>query len=231
MSAELGDLRCQLGAEERHKFDAHVDAVREIVRGYDVKTVAACSMPVAPAVFDHNNDANLQKTMKMQLDNVFAAFACDLTRVITVQCGGQETQYPWVGVNYSHHDIAHSNFALTPAQQREWLSAIDTWYASQFAYLIKRLSETLEPDGTTMLHNTLLVWSHEQSNASSHQRTDHPYVLAGACGGAITTGQVIDYKGKHFGGLLTVLANAMGVPLTSFGDPDFSSAAVSGLLV
>ena len=79
-----------------------------------------------------------------------------------------------------------------------------------------------EGDGT-LLDNTAVIWAHEQSNAGTHQRTDHPYVIAGSCGGAFKTGRAIHFGGAAHSGLLIALANAMGVPTDSFGDPQFSN--------
>ena len=170
--AELADLRCDLGTEERPKFDLHVDAVREIEKGLDARGAGEfCAAPSIGASFDVRNRANLPQITKAQLDNAVAAFACDLTRVITLQFEtAGNADHTWVGTR-GPHDIAHGNFPLSPAEQHDWGATIDTWYASQFAYIVGKLDSIPEGAGT-MLDNTLCVWTHEQSNASAHQRTD-----------------------------------------------------------
>jgi hypothetical protein len=229
VQAELADVRCELGAEERPKFDHHLDSIREVERGLEAKTAAeSCTAPALGSSFDPNDETILPQIMKSQFDIAVAALACDLTRLVTLQTAAGNAQHPWVGVNHGHHDIAHGNFPLTDQELHDWGAMIDAWYASQFAYIVGKLDAIPEGSGT-MLDNTLCVWSHEQSNASSHQRTDHPYVLAGGCGGTLKTGRVIDCKGAAHNGLLITIANAMGVPTTSFGDPDFSSGPLSAL--
>ena len=61
---------------------------------------------------------------------------------------------------------------------------INTWFAGEFAYLAKRLSETPEASGEgSMLDNTLLVWTNELGKGNTHTLDNIPYVMVGGgCG-------------------------------------------------
>jgi len=54
-----------------------------------------------------------------------------------------------------------------------------------------------------------------------------PYVLAGGMGGQIRLGRSVNYNGAAHNGLLISLANYMGVPTDSFGDPEFSAGPLA----
>ncbi len=223
---ETTDLRCALGREEKPKFDLHLESLRELERSLDIPVGAGCRAPDqgAPVPVD---TANAQQIMKLQIDILAAAIACDLTRVLTLQHGQGRLPYSWLGINQSHHGISHGSEGVTAtqAQRTEWLVLIETWIASQFFYLLQKLDAIPDPRGTA-LDNTAVLWAHEQSNGGSHQRKDMPYVLAG---GLFQGGRAVNFGGKAHNGLLISLANAVGVPTAEFGDPDFSRGPLAGL--
>ncbi len=228
LTAETRDLRCALGTEERPKFDFHLESLRELERSLDVPIGAGCRAP------DMGNpialtEANTPQIMKLQMDIIAAAVACDLTRVITMMHGNGRTAYTWVGagIPYIHHGISHGSdgVAFPPSQREEWLTQIENWIASQFYYLLTKLDAIAEPGGTA-LDNSAVLWAHEQSNGQNHLRKDMPYVLAG---GLFAGNRAINFGGKSHSGLLMSLANAMGVPTATFGDPDFSKGPLAGL--
>jgi hypothetical protein len=109
------------------------------------------------------------------------------------------------------------------------LTLVHQWYATQFAYLVGKLKALPEGSGT-VLDNTLLFWTNELGLGGVHSPTNIPYVLAGKCGGALTTGRYLDFLGTQtpaFGvgqahnRLLVSILNMFGQPDTTFGLPDF----------
>lgn len=75
------------------------------------------------------------------------------------------------------------------------ISHIDTWYAMQYAYLLSQLKAIPEPNGTTLLDNTLLLWTSELGIGGVHSYTNVPYVVAGGSGVGLTGGRFIDFLG------------------------------------
>lgn len=227
---ELGDVRCQLGAPERLKFDAHVDALHELEKSLSFTSVAVgagCKKPPTPPTA-----GDFPTVGAAQIKNVVAALACERTRVAVLAWshGGSGVSHTWAGATGSHHGISHNTEGVnaTGEVRLQWLVNIDTWYAKRMYDLCQALDGIPEGAGT-MLDNTAVLWIHEQSNGASHQRTDMPYVLAGGCGGAFRTGRCLQFKGVAHNGLLISLAEAMGVPTPSFGDPEFSSGPLADL--
>jgi hypothetical protein len=231
LGGELGDLRCRLGTADRDKLDVHLDSIREIEKQIDFQN-GACTVPTIGAEMDLGDNDDFPAAGKLQMDMIAAGLACDLTRVVTLQWrhgNGDPLTYNWLdNVPYTQHDLAHNNVGVDVGTQSGMLTKIDRFYAEQFAYLIEKL-DAIEEGGGTLLDNCAVLWAHEQSDGGSHKRNDHPYVLAGSCGGAFKTGQCIDFGGAANSGLLMALAHAMGVPTDDFGDPDFSDGPMSGL--
>ncbi len=226
LTAETRALRCALGTEERPKFDSHLESLRELERSLDHPIGAGCKAPqmgAAVALTDY------RQMLKLQMDIIVAAVACDLSRVFTLMMGNGYTAFTWVGagISYTHHGISHGSEGVTAsiAQRNEWLTQIETWIASQFHYLLTKLDAIAEPGGTA-LDNSAVLWAHEQSDGRFHLRKDMPYVLAG---GMFRGNRAINFAGAPHSGLLISLANAMGVPTAEFGDRDFSKGPLAGL--
>ncbi|MGA9524610.1 MAG: DUF1552 domain-containing protein [Myxococcaceae bacterium] len=223
---ELKSVRCELDAADRDGFDEHLNAIAELERDLDFAGQApTCTKPTQGALLKYNDPEKHFEMGKLHMDLAVAAFACDLTRVITIQFGrgGSTLAHRWLGIEYGHHGIGHGSEGAehTTAEQRQkWLVDIETWYCKQFTYLCKALDGIKQGNGT-LLDSTVVLWAHEQQNGGNHSRRDMPYVLAGSCGGYFKTGQNLQLNGVPHNRLLLSLAEAMGVPTKTFGDPAF----------
>lgn len=221
VTARIGVWRQRLGAEDRAKLDAHLTSVREIERRLQAQ-VTSCVKPTAPAGSFTGND-NYPKAVQAMSELTARAFACDLTRVVTIQWSRSvgDTRMTWLGngITRGHHDISHDGDSV--AQSVEWLTQINTWYAEQVAYLLAQLKSIPEGGGSA-LDNTVVVWVNELGRGNSHTRSFIPFVLAGSCGKYFRTGRYVKYtSGDWHNNLLVSLANAMDVPITTFGNPAY----------
>jgi len=168
---------------------------------------------------------------KCQLDWLAMSLIYDLTRVATIQFatvqqGGRV--FSWLGHTEGHHSLSHSS----PADpvRRQQLIEIGNWYASQIAYLCKILDSVPEGDGT-VLDNTMIYWCSDISIGQQHTHTDMPLVLVGGGGGALRTGRRIKYDRAWHNDLRIANPNAMGVPVTTFGNPAYCKGPLAGVLV
>ena len=179
--------------------------------------------PPEPAGAPLSQAADLPAIGKLQIDSLAAALACDLVRVATLQWTHAESNqtFPWLGINGQHHTMSHAGDQDAAAQEN--LTKINVWYGEQMAVLLDRLAAIPEGDGT-LLDHTAVVWVIEVGKGNNHAHRDLPFVIAGSCGGAFRTGRFVDYlagggRGHPHNNLLVSLANAMGLPDTTFGDP------------
>jgi hypothetical protein len=113
-----------------------------------------------------------------------------------------------------------------------------------FGKLIAGLAAVPEPDGSTLLDHTILVWCGE-IGSTGHINRMMNYVIAGSGGGQLTTGRYLSMPrtpttstssgsyptvGLPHNNLFVTLANLMGLSdVTTFGDPKVCTGALSQL--
>lgn len=226
---ELTAVRGRVGAEDRVRLDAHLTAVRDVEQRLAPPATTmpmpagTCTPPSVGARMDVKAAANMPTIGKLQMDLAATALACDLTRVVTLQWTHAESNqtFPWLNIAGAHHVISHAGDSDAAAQ--ESLTKINTWYATQLAYLLGKLAAVPEGAGT-LLDNTVVMWCIEVGKGNNHAHRDLPFLLAGSCGGRLRTGRFVDYTangaaGRPHNDLLVSLARAMGTQDTTFGDP------------
>lgn len=249
---ELELVQARVGLEDRLKLESHLESIQDIERrlvptesvpadsdaGLDAGAVpgaarARCEAPVLDEEIDIAADGQLPAVGRLQMDILASAFACDLTRIATLQWTHAETNhtFPFLGISGAHHKISHAGDQEIEEQER--LVKINTWYGEQFAYLLEKLASYPEGDGS-LLDNTLVLWCNEVAQGNNHSHSDLPFVIAGSCGGQLATGRFVDYtasgaEGRPHNDLLVSLANAMGVDDTTFGDPDHCTGPLTAL--
>jgi hypothetical protein len=198
---------------------------------------------------------NFREVGALQMDLMALAFGCDLTRVASMQWSTAESTVrhdEWLDLQFAgtveHHMLTHNETeevseeaAQLDAQQvaivREDLTKVHAWYATQFAYLVDKLKNMPDVDGSSVLDNTLLFWTNELGAGGEHTYTNIPYVLAGRAGGQLATGRYLDYLGDAapgYGGpsnnqLFVSFQKLFGIDSDTFGDPDFTGE-LSGLV-
>ena len=89
----------------------------------------------------------------------------------------------------------------------------------QYAYMIQRMKEIKESDGSTMLDNSLITYGAALGDGATHQFYDLPMIVAGGAQGQIKQGRFIRMKsGTLNSNLWLTLANLMGLEMESFAD-------------
>lgn len=225
---DLDRLQSRVATEDVRKIDAHLEAIRAIERRLDL-AVPSCEVPDLGGQIDVGSNDNFPDLLRLQMDLAVMAFACDSTRVASIQASRSvsNTRYTWLGLDRGHHDMSHDGDEN--AGTIESLTQINTWLSEQFAYLLERMKSIPEGDGT-MLDNTLIVWGNELGRGNSHSRHPVPFVLAGSAAGAIETGRFLDYEDVDHNRLLVSICRAMGLDdVDTFGNTDQGSGALAGV--
>lgn len=226
---ELRDLEGRLPAEDKPKIQAHLTRLRDLEMrlASSSKVVTGCR---APTYNVSATEPAFVAQGRQQMDNLAAILACDLTRVVHLQwtVAGSGMHLPWLGVNTPHHTIAH-NPGTEPTIEIQ--STIGAWYAGQFRYLLDRLREIPESDGTTVLDNTAVLWYSEHGTPhAGHPRENLPLLMAGRAGGAFRPGRWLKFKNAAHSDLFISLAHAMGLTdVTTFGNPAVATGPLPGL--
>ena len=216
VNSELKQLSDQLGATERQKLALHVDSIRAVEDRLAPGGTSACGAGPRP------NEATQDLLASVNhLDLAVTAFACDITRVASVQFGHhQNTQVslPEVGNPGNwHNDFIHSD------NPRTRLTNLERWLAQQFVATANKLKALPAPTGSgTLFDQTLMVWARDMGDSIAHNGSDMRFVFSGGAGGYLVTspnGRYINGAGDAHQRALVNCAAAMGVTdFTGFGD-------------
>jgi hypothetical protein len=237
-----------VGSEDKQSIDQHLTSIRAIEMrlqatttpptatdgGAPVSTVtgtpAACSFPSTAGEPKTSLAASVPAITKLHMDLAVAAFAADLTRVAVMQIsdqgaanlimswlgftsGGALASDPNTGDANGFHAIAHENTMRKVT--------CDTWMQSQLAYVIGQLKSITDGTGKSMLDSSVVVGMNSM-RTGTHETTGVPVVMAGSCGGYFKTGRSLGLPaGTPSNGLLVALCNAMGTPVTTFGETSY----------
>jgi hypothetical protein len=212
---DLAGLSRRLSAEDARKVQAHLGAIRDLEKQLTAPAPGAACTGQRPTDADPRDKTTIPGAMKTMMDLIVQAFACDVTRTITFSpTNAGQSGAPWLGEARDIHLISHGKYGDWNDIGPRWLR----WIYEQQAYLLQRLAEVPEGDGT-LLDHTLVLSIHDFGDSATHNFKNLFTVLIGDAGGYLRTGRFVNLGGKAHNNVLVTVANALGVPLQTFGDP------------
>ncbi len=219
---EANDLRRAVSGSDQVKIDEYLTSVREteqrlqkLNRSQVQEDGAAAATAAAHQRPPVGQPKDFREYARLMCDIIALAFQTDRSRVATLllsrDLSGQV--YPFLNVRDDHHSYSHSN------EGPEYQSIVK-FHVEQYAYLIGRLAQMQEGEGT-VLDNSCLMFVSEHWNA--HNGNQVPLVLAGGLGGQLQTGRSLDYMQagndkRKLCSLYLSLMDRMGLELPQFGD-------------
>lgn len=216
-------LHRKLGKTDQDKLDQYLTSVREIEQ--DVERSAQWLDVPRPKVnaeglsLEADNETP-EKLIYTMLDLIALAFQTDSTRFVTYQLASMHgaisiaNKFPsLLGFPKDAHGLAHGAGKGVGAQNKgKW----DLYQTQCLAYLIKRLSEMKEGNGT-VLDNTCLLYG--SSNSKTHNNTNYPLVLAGGLDMGYRHGQYLKFENDvPLSNLFVTIQKRMGAKADSFAD-------------
>lgn len=221
----------KLSGEDKKLLDEHLSYVRDMERDLQdaEKQKLSHPMPQLDQGVINDND-NIPKTSKMQIELLVNSFQNDMARVATLQFTNSvgQAKMRWLGIEQGHHELSHDPDLNEGSQEK--LTKINTWFCEQMAYLAKRLSETKEPGGDgNLLDNTLVVWTNELGKGNSHTLDNIPFVLVGN-GGGLKMGRSLKFEKVAHNRLWIAIANSMGHDISTFGNSKLSEGGALNLV-
>jgi len=226
VSGELTTLETQLPADDRPRLEAHLSGIRSVEHQLD-NLNRVCMAPTVGTKVDPYAKENYPAIGQLQMDLMFQAHVCDLTRISTFMWSNADSwqYFPWIGVDEEHHALSH---LIDDASQAK-LVTINTWYSQQMAYLLTKLDGVPEGD-STLLNNSVVLWGNEIGVGDTHTHQNIPWLLAGTAGGYFSTGRSIDFGGQPHNNLLLSVLHAFGLESeTTFGAPENCTGPLVGL--
>ena len=252
---EATALSAKLGAADRAKLEQHRTAVDEL-RGRLTLTTGnraanrpdrSILAPISDVNFNFNGTPAEHAhcwdvTTDLHVKLAVAAVHSDVTRVVTLyvqdapdaSCGYTPGDFGSTDL----HDLLHKvmNPTSPQAQNPAAVGVIQARHAltmAKFAQLLDQLAARTETDGSSLLDHTLVVWCSQIAHGG-HDLTRLPWVLAGNVGGTLRTGRYLRHarvanKGRPHNDLFVSIANLVGVPMTTFGNPAACNGPLSDL--
>jgi hypothetical protein len=210
-------MRRRLGAEDSSKLDQYLGGIREIEtriekaeRFGEVRDPSVDTPSGVPAEY--------ADYIQVMFDILILAFQTDSTRVATLLMAhdGSNRSFDQIGISEGHHDLSHHQ------NRPEWVEKvadIDLWYLRQFAGFLEKLKATQDAGGTSLLHNSMIVYGSGNADGNRHTHSNLPLVLAGRGGGTLTAGRYVKHGSKPVTNLYLSMADRFGLrDLERFGD-------------
>ncbi len=215
--ADAKSLSRKLSTDDRATMDEFMTMVRDVeVRMAKLEKLLANADIKVPKI----EVLPRGEYIRLQADLMLLAFQMGITNVSTFMIGPErwDATLTYEGVfdkPVQHHNMTHNQKGKGYLE----LAKIDVFHMQQYAYVIKRMKEIKESDGSTMLDNSLITYGAALGDGATHQYFDLPMIVAGQGQGQIKQGRFIKMKsGTLNSNLWLTLANLMGLEMKSFAD-------------
>jgi hypothetical protein len=250
---EFNAVKQPLSTTDKAKLDSHASLIRDLEARLSLTPTIGCTAPPQTISAQYKTDCAYGAGNSCVQDAVTAftslavsAFACDITRVITFDVDQlPSTMFGVPDIHAFLHSMDDMSWYLkgtiaagSAAQVPANILIANKFYASyaQFlANLLMQLDAVAEPDGSTLLDHTIVVWCGE-IGSSNHSDNIVNYLLVGSGGGFVKTGRYLSFPlqkngyGPPHNNLFVSLANAMGLTnVTTFGNPSICTGPVTQL--
>jgi hypothetical protein len=215
-------LSRELGARDREKLDEYLTGVRHLeVRLANSNLGAICDPGSPPA-----DTGNHEEQIRRFWDVVRLAFQCDRTRVVTMMM--YTSSFDFLGISGGHHSISHLDNGASDVDKIE---TINEWQIGMFGELLRGLKGSVEPDGTTLLDHSLVLFGGgldgtgdrdgdgiPEASGPVHRHTNLPLLLAGRGNGAHRAGRHVRWNDDEpIADLYTSMLQAVGADVAAFG--------------
>ncbi len=216
VNEETRTMRRKLGGNDRHKLGEYLDSVRSIEQ--QIEQAERFPLPTAAMTPPTGIPENYQEYMRLMLDLLAISFQTDSTRLATFPLAreGSGRSFPELGISEAHHTLSHHK---KKPKTLEKIAKIDHFYMQQLAYFLERMEALKDPDGSSVLDNSMVVYGSAISDGDVHNHDDLPIVVAGGGGGTLTPGRHVDFgRDVPMTNLYLSMLDRMGVPLDRFAD-------------
>jgi hypothetical protein len=225
-------LRGRLGNADRARLDAHLTQVSELraqLLALPPVVTSACAPPASVTTrnVDVGGKEPFTAVSRAMFQLLTLAFACDLTRVASIQFTGPvgDQVFSELGQVDNQHELTHD-----PGRQDDVHDTV-VFTFTRFAELLTQLRGAVEGTGN-LLDQSAVLCTTDVCEGLYHSCTDFPLVVAGRAGGALTyPGVHLRGNGENTSDVLLAVLRAVGADVGSVGGgAGLSSTPCAGLL-
>jgi len=186
-------IRRKAGRDDEETLDQYLSSVREL----ETRLVSAEEWAQRPkpavdqkAPVDVEDSSDITTRMSLMLDLMALALQTDSTRLITMKLFGAAQVVDLKGVDDGWHNLSHHGRSEEKIKQ---LAIIEKEEFRLFGEFLKKLDAIEDGDGT-LLDQTAILFGSNLGDASAHNNTDLPVVVAG---GQFEHGQHLAFDPKN----------------------------------
>ncbi len=214
VTEEVAHLQRALPQVDRTKLTEYLDAIRGVERRIQIAEKENQQVPRLDHPQGIPND--WEEHVKLMFDLEVLAYQADLTRVITLMMGHEQSgmTYPQIGVPDAHHPISHHQ---REPEKLAKTAKINAYHVKMFAYLLKKLRTTPDGDGTLLDHMTM-IYGAGIADSNTHAPVNIPFLLAGGGAGNLKGGRHTRLKDTPLANLHLTLLDQFGVNWERIGD-------------
>lgn len=241
VAEDAKDLQRKLGRADQDKLVEYLESIRSLEKRIDNEDkLKAFEEQLTPKMRKELIALNLRideykeqvvgvdvtEKLHQMLDIMALAFQSDATRVITYMFGNAASgrNFSFLpGVQGSHHQISHHQ--NLPGALEEYRK-INEYYVAQYAYFLEKLKSIPDGEGN-LLDNSMIMFISGLRDGNSHSSRNLPVIVGGKGGGALKTGQNLQYgKETPLANLYLSMARVMDMKVPKFAD---STGELSGI--
>src|SRR5688572_997941 len=210
-------LNSRLASADRAKVDEYITAVRKLEQ--QIEKAERFELPPAPdgqlpeaAYTEHREHVDIMYEL------MALAFQTDSTRIVTFPVAWEGSNRPFLdlGITEGHHYLTHHSGDEAKILK---VAKIERWYMDRFSQFLHRLDGMKDPDGSSVLHNSMIVYGSAVGDGNRHNHDELPVVLAGGGGGALQSGRHWRLKDSTpMTNLYVSMLDRMGVQARHIGD-------------
>ncbi len=215
--ADAKDLSGKLDAHDRRTMDEFMHMVRAVEVRID-----KLEQRLKGASIKEPTDADLPRGEYIQLmgDMMILALQMGITNICTFMVGPERWDAPLMYEGVFPKPVQHHN--MTHNQKGDgWkeLQKIDAFHMRQYAYILSRMKQVKEADGSSLLDNAVVTYGAGLGDGATHQYFDLPLIVSGRAQGAIKQGRFVQCKsGTLNSNMWLTVAKLMGLETEQYAD-------------
>jgi hypothetical protein len=220
-----------LSSADRQRLQQHFDAIRDVEVKMGAMAGACTKDGLSTSKLDalqngiaFKMDGMIEDVVKLHLEVVALAFACNFNRVATLQWGdgtdGTKYSVPsnaslgWPFHHLSHRADSDSATGMNPTAEQAH-AEIDVVRMKTLAYGLDQLK------ARGLQNQSVILWTNHVADGPSHSMKNVPHIIWGNGGGFLKTGQYIDAgnvtNNKLFNTLITAAIRDKSAMAVNFG--------------
>jgi hypothetical protein len=214
---DVRSLDAKLGKQDGRKLDEYLTSLREVEERI-IKFEQVATLPDDSVEKPEGVPELFGERMRMMYDMLALAFETDSTRIATLMIAhdGSNRRYSEIGVARGHHDLSHHQ---SRPENLDLIAQIDKFHMEHFARFLGKLAAKTDADGTSILHNSMIIYASGNADGNAHSHTNLPVLLAGAGGGRLQTGRFHSVSSMPMSNMYLEMLQHLGIEgVDRFGD-------------